>query len=159
MIKSTGKKHREPHRNRREELLRRLGLTPEQVARSPQITRIILNQFGILPERVIEVLRADVEVESIKVVQLWDKMTPANRNYLGMEGLALGTGISPRRMWELYCGANLMQACGSVNVATVADALPAPDETAVVDQPDADHSRQELNRLLWGSKSPKRHHQ
>jgi hypothetical protein len=103
-------------------LLDQLGLTSEQIAACPQIEPL-LKQCGISSARVIEVLRADTQTESIKVVQLWDSMTPANRNFLGMEGFALGTGISPRRLWELYCGAGLIQTKEVVG-AMIADALP-----------------------------------
>jgi hypothetical protein len=122
-VKSSVKRSRGPHRNRRQELLERLGMTSEQIDQSPQIAPL-LRQCGILPQRVIEVLRSDLVVDSVKVVQLWDQLTPANRSLLGMEGLALGCGITPRRLWEVYCGASLMQSRESVG-AMIADALPA----------------------------------
>lgn len=82
-----------------------------------------MRQCGILPQGVIEVLRADLDADSCKVVQLWESLTPASRSLLGMEGLALGCGITPRRLWELYNGASLMQSRESIG-AMIADALP-----------------------------------
>jgi hypothetical protein len=77
-----------------------------------------------MPSRLIEVLRADQDTESMKVVQLWDSMTTVNCSILGLEAIALGSGISPRRLWELYCGATMIQARESVAVQ-IAEGLPA----------------------------------
>ena len=110
-------------RNRKDELLRRLDIDPKALAAQPQIAPL-LKQCGILPARVIEVLRADPEAASLAIVALWDSLTPANRNLLGLEALAMAAHMTPRRLWELYCGANLMQSRESIGTM-IADALPA----------------------------------
>jgi hypothetical protein len=93
------------------------------LAAQPQISPL-LKQCGILPARVIEVLRADHEGESRAVVALWDGLTPANRNLVGLEALAVAAKLTPRRLWELYAGATMMQSRESVGVM-IADALPS----------------------------------
>ena len=111
------------HKNKRAVLLERLGLSPEQVDCQPQITPL-LKQCGILPDRVMEVLQADTDPESGKAVQLWKSLTRAERSVLGLEPLALACGMQPRRLWELYCGATMVQARESLGVQ-IAEALPA----------------------------------
>lgn len=88
----------------------------------PQIAPL-LKQCGILPARVIEVLRADEDEGSLAAVKLWDTLTPANRNLIGLEGLAMASGITPRRLWELYSGATMMQTRESIGVM-IANSLP-----------------------------------
>lgn len=95
----------------------------EALNAQPQIAPL-LKQCGILPARVIEVLRADQDEASLAVVKLWDSLTPANRNLLGLEALAMACQMTPRRLWELYNGANMMQSRESIG-AMIADALPS----------------------------------
>jgi hypothetical protein len=111
------------NRNRRSELLRRLDIDEKELAAQPQIAPL-LKQCGILPTRVIEVLRADTDPDSMKVVTLWDELTPANRSLLGLEPLALACGLTPRRLWEIYSGANMMQSRELVG-NMILDSLPA----------------------------------
>lgn len=110
------------HRNRRDELLRRFGLSSEQVAAQPSIGGLIA-QTGVSPLRVIEVLRADSETDSQKIVQVWDSLTPVNRRILGFEAVALAAGIVPKRLWQLYGGAAVEQGQQIIG-AMIADALP-----------------------------------
>lgn len=110
-------------RNRRDELLRRLKVDAKELEAQPQIAPL-LKQCGILPARVIEVLRADQDEASRAVVKLWDELTPANRNILGLEALAMATGITPRRLWEVYSGANMMQSREVVG-NMILDSLPS----------------------------------
>lgn len=107
--KRSGRPSGTKNRNRRDELLRRLDIDPKSLAAQPQISPL-LKQCGILPARVIEVLRADSDETSRAVVALWDSLTPANRNILGMEALAMAAHTTPRRLWEVYSGANMMQS-------------------------------------------------
>ena len=116
----TGKKG---PRRRREEYLNRLGITTEQVSIYPEIMPV-LKQSGIEPGRLVEVLRCDMEADSMKFVQLWDSQKPANRSIIRLEGLAVACGLTPRRLWELYCGATMMQSRESLGVQ-IAEALPA----------------------------------
>ena len=120
--KNSGKGSRGPRRNRRDEVLRRLGLTSEQVDGQPQIAPL-LRQCGLLPSRIIEVLRVDQDENSVKVTALWDTLTPHARSAAGLEGVSLAVGITPRRLWELYAGATMMQSRESVGVM-IAEALP-----------------------------------
>lgn len=124
---ATGRKLGRPSgaksRNRRDELLRRLEIDVEALNAHPQITPL-LKQCGILPARVIEVLRADHDEYSLAAVNLWDKLTPANRNLLGLEALAMAVGLTPRRLWELYSGATMMQTRESIGVM-IANSLPS----------------------------------
>jgi hypothetical protein len=103
--------------------LRRLKVDAKALDAQPQIAPL-LKQCGILPARVIEVLRADSDEASRSVVTLWDTLTPANRSILGLEALAMAVGITPRRLWEVYSGANLMQSRESIGTM-IADALPS----------------------------------
>lgn len=96
------------NRNRRDELLRRFGLTAEQVDGTNQVTPL-LRKMGMLPSQLIEVLRTDDSPESRKIVAGWDQLTPANQRLIRLEGLALAVDLTTRRLWELYCGADLAQ--------------------------------------------------
>src|SRR6516225_6365777 len=116
----TGKKG---PRRRREEYLNRLGITTEQVSIYPEIMPV-LKQSGIEPSRLVEVLRCDMEADSMKFVQLWDSQKPANRSIVRLKGLAVACGLTPRRLWELYCGATMMQSRESLGVQ-IAEALPS----------------------------------
>jgi hypothetical protein len=82
-----------------------------------------MKQCGILPARLIEVLRADENEYSLKVVTLWDSLTRANQNLLGMEALSVAAGLTPRRLWELYSGASMVQSRESLGVL-IAESLP-----------------------------------
>jgi hypothetical protein len=114
-------------RDRRSKLLQRLGVNPEELRAQPKIYPL-LKQCGILAARVIEVLRADHQVEASQaVVAKWDDLSQANRSLLEpeiLEVLAMASGLTPRRLWELYSGANLEQSRESVG-NIIADALPA----------------------------------
>jgi hypothetical protein len=123
--------HKQPtsaqKRDRRSKLLRRLGANPEELAAQPKIYPL-LKRCDILPARVIEVLRADHQVDASQaVVAKWDDLSPADRSLLGpeiLEALAVASSLTPRRLWELYSGANLMQSRESIG-NIIADALPA----------------------------------
>lgn len=94
--------------DRRDHLLKRFGLTAEEVDGTNQITPL-LRQMGMLPSELIEVLRGDDSPESRKIVTGWDLLTPANQRLIRLEGLALAVGLTTRRLWELYNGASLVQ--------------------------------------------------
>jgi len=90
---------------------------------APQISPL-LRQNGIKPARLVEVLRCDTEPESLAFIQFWDSLAISARHDIGLEVAALAAGLTPRRLWELYHGATLMQAKESVAVM-MAEALPA----------------------------------
>jgi hypothetical protein len=117
-----GKKSK-PAESERSRLMRRYGVTVEQLADQPQVTPL-LRQNGIKPSRLVEVLRCDTEPESLAFVQFWDGLTAGARSAIGLEVAALAAQLTPRRLWELYHGATLMQAKESVAVM-MAEALPA----------------------------------
>jgi hypothetical protein len=114
------------NRDRRGKLLQRLGVNPEELKSSPKIGPLF-KQCDIAPARVIEVLRADHQVEASQaVVALWDDLSPADRSLLGaevLEVLSIAAGLNPRRLWEIYSGANMMQSREKVR-NMLADALP-----------------------------------
>jgi len=103
-------------------LLTRLGVSADTVSIHPQISNL-LKQCGIDSNRLVEVLRSDMDPESMKFVQLWDRLKPPNRSLVGLEALALASGITPRRLWELYCGATMIQSREFLGVQ-IAEALP-----------------------------------
>jgi hypothetical protein len=109
--------------DRRGRLLQAFGLSSEQVDAAVQVTSLF-RRINVKAERVIEVLSADTDPESCKLVALWTRLTPANRNILKLEGLALACAMTPRRLWELYCGANMMQSREAVG-AMICEALPS----------------------------------
>src|SRR6185437_583176 len=121
--KNLGRPSGAKNRNRRDELLRRLKVDVKVLDSYPQIAPL-LKECGINATRIIEVLRCDVDPLSHRAVELWDSLTPANRNLIGLEGLAVAAGLTPRRLWELYNGAKLMRSRESIGVM-IADALPS----------------------------------
>ena len=62
-------------------------------------------------------------MESIRVVQKWDSLTPMARSRAGLEAIALSSGLTPRRIWELFAGATLIQSREIVGIK-IAQALP-----------------------------------
>src|SRR5271166_2209538 len=115
--------------NRRERLLRQLEIDLDVLASSPQITPL-LNQNGIKADRVVEVLRCDDQPDSLTFVRKWDSLTPSSRSIAGIEVIALAAGLTPRRLWELFQGASLVQAKQSVSVL-LAESLPEIMQTAI----------------------------
>lgn len=110
------------HRSRRDELLRRLDIDVDLLAEQPQISPL-MKRNGIKVEQMVDVLRCDVEHESMSFVKLYDSLTPASRSLAGVEAIAMGAQLTPRRLWELFCGATLIQGKESVEM-TIALALP-----------------------------------
>ena len=118
------------HRNRRSEILRRLDVDEEQLAQQPQIAPL-LRMNGIRPERLVEVLRCDSNPESMTFVHAYDALTPAARHLAGLEAVAVSVGLLPRRLWELFAGAALVQSKESVAVMI---AMSLPEVMAVTIQ-------------------------
>lgn len=116
----TGSK--KPSRDRRNELLRRLEVDPEELASSPQITPL-LRQNGITSDKLVEVLRCDGAPESAAFVAVWDDLTPISRSLAGIEAMAIAAEITPRRLYEVFAGAAMMQSRESVAL-TIALNLP-----------------------------------
>jgi hypothetical protein len=110
-------------RNRRNELLRRLDVDEEQLAQHPSIMpRLKLN--GISTAYFIEVLRCDLSSpESQAFIRQWDKLTPADRSMAGLEAVGASVGMVPRRLWEVFAGAELLQSRETVGVM-ISMALP-----------------------------------
>jgi hypothetical protein len=121
-VKNANSKNSKRVIDRRGILLSRLGLTSEQVDSANRVTPLF-QRIGIKPERVIEVLAGDTDEDSCRMVALWGKLTPANRHLLKLEGLALACSLTPRRLWELYNGANMTQSQECVG-AMICEALP-----------------------------------
>jgi hypothetical protein len=94
----------------------------EQLAQQPQIAPL-LRMNGIRPERLVEVLRCDSNPESMTFVHAYDALTPAARHLAGLEAVAVSVGLLPRRLWELFAGAALVQSKESVAVM-IAMSLP-----------------------------------
>ena len=113
---------RRTQKSRRDVLLLRLGVTEDVLAASPKITPI-LRQNGIKIESLVQTLRCDSDPQSLGFVRLWDSLSPASRSIAGIEVVAVAAGFSPRRLWELYQGARLVQSRESVGML-IADALP-----------------------------------
>ena len=103
-------------------VLEQLGVNPESLAVQPQVAPLF-RQNGVTPQKLVEILRCDTAPESQKFVQVWDALTPAKRSCAGLEAMAMGAGISPRRLWEVFCGAALIQGKESVGLV-IALALP-----------------------------------
>jgi hypothetical protein len=102
----------------------------EQLAQQPQIAPL-LRMNGIRPERLVEVLRCDSNPESMTFVHAYDALTPAARHLAGLEAVAVSVGLLPRRLWELFAGAALVQSKESVAVMI---AMSLPEVMAVTIQ-------------------------
>jgi hypothetical protein len=99
-----------------------LDVDEDALALHPQITPL-LRLNGVGPERLVEVLRCDANPESMTFVTAWDRLTPASRRLAGLEAIAVSVGMLPRRLWELFAGAALVQSKESVAVM-IAMSLP-----------------------------------
>jgi hypothetical protein len=82
-----------------------------------------LKQMGLIPQKIVDTLRFDDQEESRRFIALWDSLTPASRSLVGLDALALGIGITPRRLWEIFNGALMIQSREMVG-GMIALALP-----------------------------------
>jgi hypothetical protein len=103
-------------------------VTNEQLADSPQITPL-LSRNGIRPRRLIEALRCDDSPESLAFVQFWDTLTEPQQKCITLEIAAFAADTTPRRLWELYQGATLIQAKESVAVMLAESLAPIMRKT------------------------------
>lgn len=110
------------NRSRRDELLRRLNVDREVLASQPDITSMA-KECGISLPRIVEVLRGDEGGMSKTVAALWDSLTPASQRMLDLESLAVASGLTSRRLWELYCGAGAIRSRDKIG-AMLAEHLP-----------------------------------
>jgi hypothetical protein len=110
-------------------LLRRLDVDAVELSRQPQIAPL-LRMNGIRPEKLVEVLRCDSNPESMTFIRKYDDLTPAQRHIAGLEAIAVSVGLLPRRLWELFAGAALVQANESVTVL-IAMSLPEVIRTTI----------------------------
>jgi hypothetical protein len=106
-----------------------LDVDCELLAAQPSIMPL-LHRNAIRPEQVVEVLRCDTENESQAFVKLWDTLTPATRSIAGLEALAMAAELTPRRLWELFSGASMVQSRESV-ATMIALALPEVFRTTI----------------------------
>ena len=120
---------RAKHRDRRAELLRRLEVDEDEIAQHPKIASL-LRENGVSLERLAEILRRDSSPESRAFVDVWDSLTAPSRSLAGIEAIALSAQITPRRLYELFAGAAMMQSRESVAL-TIALNLPAVMRTTV----------------------------
>jgi hypothetical protein len=103
----------------------------DEAALTPEITPL-LRQNGIKPERLVEILRCDVAPEAQAFIKTWDSLTPATRSIAGIEAVAVASGITPRRLYEVFAGAALMQSKESVSLR-IALALPLAVQMTIKD--------------------------
>jgi hypothetical protein len=108
--------------------MRKFGVTADQLADSPQITPL-LRRNGIRTRRVIEALRCDTELESLAFVRFWDTLNENQQKDISLEIAAFAAETTPRRLWELYQGATLIQAKESVAVMLAESLAPVMRKT------------------------------
>lgn len=108
--------------------MRKFSVTNEQIADSPQITPL-LKRNGIRPKRFIEALRCDTEKESLAFVQFWDSLDEQQQKDISLEVAAFAAETTPRRIWELYRGAMLVQGKESVEVMLAESLAPIMRKT------------------------------
>jgi hypothetical protein len=111
---------------------------------SPQWQRATLSA-----EEIISVLRADDSPESRTAVASLDSLIPAELNILGLEGLAKAAGLTPQRLWGLFCSASLMQG---VVVVLASEFL-----AGMEDRPAGGHLSYPPSRRLHRHRHPRQH--
>jgi hypothetical protein len=77
----------------------------------------------IRDELILDTLRCDIAPESFVFVKVWDGLTPAERDCVGLEAIAVASDITPRRLYELFMGASMIQGREMVGL-TLALTLP-----------------------------------
>ena len=107
---------------KRDRVLVKLGIVADDVDSVPAITPV-LRHNAISEKRLVDTLRCDNDPESLTFVRFWDSVDEEDRDTIGIEAMAVGAGVTPRRLWELYQGALLVQSRESVGLM-IADALP-----------------------------------
>lgn len=110
--------------NSREEfLLLQYDIDPEVFGRTPKVFNR-LRRNKVSNELLIETLRGDDDPDSIKFIVTWDSLSQVARKNLGIDAIAVAAGLTPRRLWEVFNGATMMQSREAVGLK-IAMSLPA----------------------------------
>jgi hypothetical protein len=96
-------------RNRyREEHLRRLGVTPEQIAAQPSITPIL--KRAKLQRDAIDYLRMSEESDARNFLVIHDKLSETARKLVSLEAIAIAAGLTTQRLFGLISEAVFVQS-------------------------------------------------
>lgn len=99
---------REDFRNRSAKARERLGVSAEQITAESRITPL-LKKAGVKIDRALEILEADDSDDAKRFVTLYRSIPPSDVKHLSIEEIALAAKVTPRRLWEVLCGAALQQ--------------------------------------------------
>lgn len=113
--KRTGKRPPTDDRNRAEEARKRLGVDSSEVLKCRKITPS-LRECGLTRERVIEILDADDQEDSLKFMEKYRSISDSDLPCLTIEEITIAAGLTTRRLWELVQGARLEQSHDAVKM-------------------------------------------
>lgn len=119
--RNSEKRYGNPQKRRRL-VLAELGIDQETLDRTPKIAPL-LRLCGISYNRIVDTLRSDTDPDSLRLVTVWDSLSASNQRIVGLDEIAVACRMTPRRVWELYAGAGIMQSREVVSIM-IADALP-----------------------------------
>lgn len=141
-------------------LLRKLGVTPEQILALPQITPYITRQLKLPRERVIGLLRMSSDAEVTRFLEAYDShLVPeeqrANFNY---EFYCAASGLSPLRLLELLA-AQIVRQGAQHSALTAAlrhpEVVQATIDSALVLGPDGKGDRDTIHKAVGFLPQPK----
>lgn len=142
-------------RNRRDELLRRLNVDAEALASVPSLSPY-LRLMDFSPQKIVDTLRSDEQPESVSFIRVWDGLPQASRSLIGIDGLAMASGVTPRRLWEVFNGALMVQSREMVG-AMIASALPEVFKVTIrnAKKPKGHFDREHLYKVSGSLPTPK----
>lgn len=141
-------------------LLRKLGVTPEQIRSLPQITPYLTRQLKLPRDRVLDLLRMSAEPEVIRFLEAYDShLIPDEvRSAFNYEFYCAVSGISPLRLLELLA-AQIVRS--GAQHSAIAAALRHPEvveatiQSALVPGPDGRGDRDTLHKAVGFLPQPK----
>lgn len=101
---------KKPQPLRRQEIMvKTLGVTPAQLAAEPEI-RPILKRARITPQKAADYLRMSEEPDARRFLAILDGLAAEPRRLLPLEAIAIASGISTKRLFELISGEVFVQS-------------------------------------------------
>lgn len=92
------------HSKHRRGAYRRLGLTPDQMQGVPRISQLFAQAEGGLCT-VLAALRLCDDEEAGKFLQLWDRTSDSDLEFVSVEEVCVAAGVAPKRLLELAVSA------------------------------------------------------
>lgn len=88
------------HTKHRAGALRRLGITSAQMQGVPQVSHVLAHAEGGIPT-VIASLRLCDDADSGKFLDVWDRISASDLEFVSVEEVCVAAGVAPKRLLEI----------------------------------------------------------